>query len=154
MCRDRVANSNQQAGGRTLAADRDGHSQGLRVLLDANALMIPAQFGVDIFTEMEGLLGRCRPFTLGGVVEEIRRLSRGRGRDAAAARTALRLADRIQVVGGCGGRGPVDDQIIEYAVRTGCLVMTNDRDLRDALLSRGIGVIALRKQRRLELIRR
>lgn len=122
------------------------------MLLDANALMMPAQFGVDLFAELEGLLGRCTPFTLRGVVEELVRLSRGGGRHAAAARVALRFTDRIPVVERDGGA--VDDRIIDHATETGCLVATNDRDLRDRLLSRGVGVIAMRQQKRLELIRR
>lgn len=124
----------------------------MSVLLDANALMMPAQFGVDLVSELEGLLGRCALFTLDGVVEELRRLSRGGGRNAAAARVALQLSDRIPVVERDGGS--VDDRIIDHATESGCLVVTNDRDLRDRLLSRGVGVIAMRQQKRLELIRR
>jgi rRNA-processing protein FCF1 len=48
----------------------------------------------------------------------------------------------------------VDAQIIEFAAQMGCMVVTNDRRVRDALLSRGLGVISLRKQKRLELLRR
>jgi rRNA-processing protein FCF1 len=32
--------------------------------------------------------------------------------------------------------------------------VTNDRDLRDALLVRGVGVISMRKQKRLELVQK
>jgi rRNA-processing protein FCF1 len=46
----------------------------------------------------------------------------------------------------------VDEQVIRYARETGCLVVTNDRRLRERLLSQGIGVISMRKQKRLELI--
>ena len=48
--------------------------------------------------------------------------------------------------------GGVDSQIIAYAGKTRCYVVTNDRHLREALLARGIGVISMRKQKRLELI--
>jgi uncharacterized protein len=33
-------------------------------------------------------------------------------------------------------------------------VVTNDRRVRDALLGHGIGVISMRKQKRLEILRR
>jgi rRNA-processing protein FCF1 len=44
--------------------------------------------------------------------------------------------------------------VINYAHENGCLVVTNDRRLRERLLSQGIGVISMRKQKRLELIQR
>lgn len=60
------------------------------VLFDANALMIPVQFGVDIFTGVEELVGAFEPVTLEDVKDELTGLSRGRGRDAAAARWVSR----------------------------------------------------------------
>jgi rRNA-processing protein FCF1 len=44
--------------------------------------------------------------------------------------------------------------VIEYAARNKCLVVTNDRRVRDALFAEGIGVISLRNQKKLEILRR
>jgi rRNA-processing protein FCF1 len=48
----------------------------------------------------------------------------------------------------------VDAQVIEYAALNSCMVVTNDRRIRDALLTRGIGVISMRNQKKLEILRR
>jgi rRNA-processing protein FCF1 len=125
----------------------------VRVLLDTNALMMPAQFRIDLFDELRGLLGAFEPLVLEGSVAELAGLSVTRGRDGAAARYGLAVAERCTTIRPEPGAGEqVDEQVIGYAHRNGCLVVTNDRILREALLARGIGVISLRKQKRLELI--
>jgi hypothetical protein len=52
-----------------------------------------------------------------------------------------------------GIKGSVDEKILYYANTHGCMVMTNDRDLRNALLGKGIPVISLSGRQRLELYR-
>jgi rRNA-processing protein FCF1 len=49
---------------------------------------------------------------------------------------------------------PVDDQVITWAMENSGMVVTNDRRVRDELLARGIGVISMRKQKKLEILRR
>jgi rRNA-processing protein FCF1 len=125
----------------------------VRVLLDANGLMVPVQFGVDIFTAIEGLVGSFEPVTLDGVVRELEGLSKGRGRDAAAAKVGLSLAKRCLVEKNPLSGVQVDDLIVDFAGKTGCMVMTNDRRLRERLLDKNIDVISLRNQKTLEIIR-
>jgi rRNA-processing protein FCF1 len=125
----------------------------VRVLLDANGLMVPVQFSVDIFTAIEGLVGSFEPVTLEGVVRELEGLSKGRGRDAAAAKVGLSLTERCLVEKSPLNAVPVDDMIVDFADRTGCMVMTNDRRLRERLLDKNIDVISLRNQKTLEIIR-
>ncbi|WP_421909497.1 PIN domain-containing protein [Methanolacinia petrolearia] len=125
----------------------------MRVLLDANGLMVPVQFSVDIFTAIGRLVGSFEPVTLEGVVRELEGLSNGRGRDAAAAKVGLSLAKRCLVEKSPLSGVPVDDMIVDFADRTGCMVMTNDRRLRERLLDKNIDVISLRNQKTLEIIR-
>ena len=136
-----------------MAPYRDGNPGRVRVLLDANGLMGPVQFGVDVFTEIEGLVGSFEPVTLEEVVRELEGLSRGRGRDAAAAKVGLSLARRCTVEKSPVNSVPVDDMITEFADMTGCMVMTNDRRLRERLLDKNIDVIYLRNQKTLEILR-
>jgi uncharacterized protein len=127
----------------------------VKVLLDANALMMPAQFQIDIFDELRMLLGSFEPVVLSGVLQELTGLSRAKGRDGAAARCGLAFSEKCTVVpSGELESGSVDAQVIEYATRNSCLVVTNDRRVREALFARGIGVISLRKQKKLEILRR
>ena len=127
----------------------------MKVLLDANALMMPSQFRLDLFDELRMLVGSFEPVVLSGVLQELSGLSRARGRDGAAARYGLTLGERCTVVPSAEMESAsVDAQVIEYAAKNSCLVVTNDRRVREALFARGIGVISLRKQKKLEILRR
>lgn len=127
----------------------------MKILLDANALMMPVQFQIDIFDELRTLLGAIEPVVLSGVIRELTGLSRAKGRDGAAARHGLVLGERCTIVeSGDLKSESVDAQMIEYAARNACMVVTNDRRIRDALLTRGIGVISMRNQKKLEILRR
>jgi rRNA-processing protein FCF1 len=125
----------------------------VKVLLDTNALLMPSQFGIDLYDELMGLFGDFELVTLEEVAGELRGLARGRGRDAAAARVGLAMARRSTVVPSGSSADHVDDRVIEYARREGCVVVTNDRELRNALLREGIDVVSMRGQKTLELIR-
>jgi len=127
----------------------------VKILLDANAFMMPAQFQIDLFDELRTLLGAFEPLVLSGVIRELTGVSRSRGRDGAAARHGLILIERCTVVESSTLQSEsVDAQVIEYAALNSCMVVTNDRRIRDALLTRGIGVISMRNQKKLEILRR
>lgn len=123
------------------------------MLLDTNALLMPAQFGIDLYDELMGLFGDFEPVTLEEVIGELSGLARGRGRDAAAARVGLAMARRSTVVPSGSTAEHVDDRVTEYARREGCIVATNDRQLRNTLLREGIDVVSMRRGRTLELMR-
>ena len=127
----------------------------MKILLDANALMMPVQFRIDLFDELRALLGAFEPLVLSSVIKELTGISRTRGRDGAAARHGLVLGEKCTVVESGNLKSvSVDAQVIEYAASNACLVVTNDRRIRDALFTRGIGVISLRNQKKLEILRR
>ena len=127
----------------------------MKILLDANALMMPAQFQIDLFDELCTLLGAFEPIVLSGVLQELSGLSLTKGRDGAAARHALMIGEKCTIVeSGDLESESVDAQMIEYATRNTCMVVTNDRRIRDALFTRGLGVISMRKQKKLEILRR
>lgn len=125
----------------------------MRVLLDTNALLMPAQFGIDLYDELMALFGDFEPIVLEEVIGELSGLARGRGRDAAAARVGLVMARRSKVVPSGSAAERVDDRVIEYARQEGCIVVTNDRELRNTLLAGGIDVVSMRRERTLELMR-
>ena len=114
---------------------------------------MPAQFRIDLVDGLRELLGESELLVLEDSIQELTGLAKKMGRDGAAARYGLALAEKCTTVRPKNpGRIPVDDQVITYAAEIGCYVVTNDRHLREELLARGIGVISLRKQKRLELI--
>jgi rRNA-processing protein FCF1 len=123
----------------------------VRILLDANFLMIPAQFGVDIFQELERLVGGSTELvTIPQVIEELRKKASRTGKSASQARLALQLAERhgVRLVDPAGV-GLVDDLVAQTARRLGCPVATNDRQLRKMLKAKGVPVVYLRELTRL-----
>jgi rRNA-processing protein FCF1 len=122
------------------------------VLLDTNALMMPFQFRIELMDELRRLFGRVTPAVTSGVVEEIRHLADGHGKEAAAARVGMKLLDSCTVMDP-GVHECVDEEIAACAQGGGCPVVTNDRELRGILLSRGITVVSLRNRQKLEILR-
>ena len=116
--------------------------------------MMPAQFRIDLFNEIRELLGSFEPVVLPGVLQELEGLSRAKGSEGGAARFGLTLAGQCTVAEGVSTPQPVDDQVIAWARENRGMVVTNDRRVRDALLAEGVGVISMRKQKRLEIVRK
>jgi rRNA-processing protein FCF1 len=120
----------------------------LKVLLDANALMVPEQFGVDIFGELMRL-GYVDCIVPESVIEELVRLKdkADKGLDKVAASVGLSLAQRCKVI---SSTGYADLALENLAVKENAAVFTNDKELKKRLIRRGITVIYLRQGRYLE----
>lgn len=121
----------------------------VKVIIDTNALMVPEQFGVDIFTEL-ARLGYVRYIVPAQVMGELRSLAvkADKGKDKIAARVALGLTERCSVVG--EDNFDADQAIEELALKEGAAVFTNDKALKKRLFSKGITVIYLRQGQYLE----
>ncbi len=118
----------------------------MKIIIDTNALMVPAEFGVDIFSELAEL-GFDEWIVPSGVARELEGIaSRGRGRARDAARVALALMDRCRTIETEGIVGNVDDSIMELAVEMKVAVFTNDAELKGRLRERGVKVVYLRQR--------
>jgi rRNA-processing protein FCF1 len=115
--------------------------------------MAPVQFRLDIFKELTNLIGAYEPMVLTEVLDELRGLSASRGREGSAARSALILAEKCTIVESEKKEGSVDEKILYYASTHGWMVVTNDRELRKALLGQGVPVISLSGKKRLDIYR-
>jgi uncharacterized protein len=129
----------------------------MKVVLDTNALMVPEQFKVEIFSELQRL-GYVECMVPSAVIRELRNLANyARGKDKVAARIGITLAERCKIID--MGKEPKDaldaDQSIEnLAIRESGAVFTNDKALKKRLFSKGITVIYLRQGRYLEATKR
>ncbi len=127
-----------------------------QVILDTNFLAVPAQFGVDIFSEIERVLERRVEFVLlESTVKEID-LKGGLGAgktDRHVFKIAKDLIQRCKVVKVPEALTamPVDDQLIEYAISVKGALATNDRELRKKARERRIPVLLLRGKKRVDL---
>ena len=114
------------------------------VLLDANALLMPFQFRINLEAELRRLLGDVDLAVPSPVLEELRLLAT-HDRDA---RAAERLAAKYRVVDAVGG---ADDAILDLAVSLHAVVVTNDQPLLDRLRKDGVPRAFLRSRSHLVL---
>ena len=127
-----------------------------QVILDTNFLAVPAQFGVDIFSEIERVVERRVEFVLlESTVKEIELkggLSAGKT-EAKVFRIARELIQRCTVVKVPESLAAmaVDDQLLEYAVSVKGALATNDRELRMRARKRRVPVLLLRGKKRVAL---
>ncbi|MDO5844521.1 MAG: nucleotide-binding protein [Methanocorpusculum sp.] len=124
----------------------------MNVVLDTNALMMPAQFNIDLFEGLRELIGSFTALVPAEVVYELRGLSAGNSKKSAAAKFGLTLSERCTVLPEMDDDIPVDDKVVKAAREFNAVVVTNDRILKEKLLELRVPVIVLRSRSRLELI--
>jgi rRNA-processing protein FCF1 len=119
--------------------------------MDTNALMMPVELDVRVFEELDRLLAADLDLVVPRAVSaELEKLSGGGGTEGVAASVGADLAaERCRAVE--TEATYADDAVVELA-ESGCdYVVTNDRPLRDRLLERGVRVIGIRGQHKLEI---
>ena len=114
------------------------------VILDANALLMPFQFKINLDVELQRLVGECDVLVPSSVIGELKKLKRT-NKDAGA---ALALAEKYtsSPVEGSG-----DDSLLELANEMKGTVVTNDKDLIQRLKESRIPVIHMRSRNHLVL---
>jgi hypothetical protein len=125
----------------------------LKVILDSNALFVPFQFRIDVFSELERLLNRRFELVLLSVVKRELKVLAEQGspqlrKDACC---ALQFAERLRIVEVAAEDSSVDDVIVEVARKWGSPVFTNDKQLRGRLRDISVPVIYVRQKSRLEI---
>ncbi len=129
---------------------KKGHTE---IFLDTNFLMIPAQAGVDIYTEIDRICKfKYDLFVLRHSLDELDKLQKtGKGRDKAAAKLASHLvkAKNINVLSTACNH--VDDALIKIAKHDG-IVATQDKNLKKRLKKEGIKIITLRQKKHVTII--
>ncbi len=120
----------------------------MKALLDTNFLMIPAEFRVDVISELMSL-GYMEFFTLDLVVAELEKSSTKGGKLARYARVALEVVRNcsITVLRTGGDLKRVDDEIFRLAKTGKYAVCTQDKDLLGKVKAAGIRCITLRQNK-------
>jgi len=109
------------------------------VILDANALLLPFQFRVNLEAELRRLLGEPDIYVPSPVLNELK----GLVRSVREARGALKLAGRFRVF---DVEGAADDAVLEAASKLNAAVVSNDAALLRRLKDARIPRIFLRSQ--------
>ena len=108
------------------------------VVLDANALMMPFQFKVNLDNELKRLFGDIPVFVPSSVLGE---LANSMDKNA---RAALALARKYPIVE-TEFRG--DDAVLDIALQREAAVVTNDRGLISRLRERHLPVVRMRSRK-------
>ncbi|MBW2964963.1 nucleotide-binding protein [Candidatus Woesearchaeota archaeon] len=124
------------------------------IILDTNFLLIPAQFGVDIFEAIDRLMEE--PYTIhivDATLDELERIAAtASGRDKAAAALAVKLVKAKGVSTLKTEKNlNTDKLIVELAKRPDYIVATQDRGLKAILKQNDTPVIVLRQKKFLKL---
>lgn len=122
----------------------------LRVILDSNFLITPAEYHIDILQEIPRILGRSvEPVVPSEIHREIKQISLQAGKRSSLALTLMKKCKLVDTEINEDER--VDDAIVRLAQEWGSPVATNDQALRRRLRSLGIPVLSMRGKKRLEL---
>jgi rRNA-processing protein FCF1 len=126
----------------------------LKVILDSNALFVPLQFRIDIFSDLKRLLNRnFELILLSPVKRELKTLAeKGSPKMRKNASYALQLAEKCKYVEvDTSASALTDDVIVKVAKEWGFPVFTNDRELRKRLKDISVPVIYVRQKSHLEI---
>lgn len=118
------------------------------VILDTNFLLIPFQFKIDIFRELDYLIETSHAYVISSsTLTELKKLAKKIGKDGMAARLALKLVSaNNKKIGIIENKEYVDDWIVGYAVETNAIVCTNDSILRRRLREKKIKTITMKSK--------
>ena|SRR3989338_6731671 len=126
-----------------------------KILLDTNFLLVPYQFRVDIFTQINRIMHfQYKIFVLDKSIEELKNIIMGqKGKNRDAAKVALKLI-AIKNIGIIKAESDkkTDEVIVELSRKDNYIVATQDKDLKRSLINHGIEVIVLRQKKILVLI--
>lgn len=118
----------------------------MKVLLDTSFLIAVMESKIDLIMELRKF-GNPELVVLDLVVDELKSLSVGRGKDSKNAKVALQFLGMGMVNVLNAGEGNTDRKIAEYAEKMGMTVCTIDRKLKDSLHKKGAEVITIRQKR-------
>ena len=121
----------------------------MKFLLDANFLMLPGKFKVDVFQELEKF-GKPELFALDLVAKELARISKGKGKDAFSAKLGLLFIQQKDIGILESREGKADAELLRLSGE-GYVVCTQDRKLTEKILRKGGHVIFLRQGKYLEM---
>lgn len=119
-----------------------------KIILDTNFLLIPAQFKVDIFSEIDRImLESYQLCVLDKTIDELNKIISGKQKlkNKNAAKLALQLlkAKRVKVLKTKKDKNA--DELILDRAKKGVLVATQDRVLKNRLKNK-VSIISLRKK--------
>ncbi|MBW3020276.1 DNA-binding protein [Candidatus Woesearchaeota archaeon] len=124
-----------------------------KVILDTNFLLIPIQFGVDIFSEIDDLvLEDHKLLVLDKSIDELKGIiETQKGTSRQAAKLALQLLECKGSILETNSKDYADDVIVNLA-NDETIVCTQDRELRKRVKEKKARIIGMKQQNYLDFI--
>ena len=97
----------------------------MKLVLDANFLLLPGQFKIDIFEELM-VFGKPDLYTKDLVVEELEKLAKGKSKDAKPAQLSLDIIKQKKIKVLKAKLEKADDELIRLG-KSGFVICTQDR---------------------------
>lgn len=128
-----------------------------KVFLDTNFLLIPFEFKIDVFSELNYLIeSNFQIFLPSGVISELKKLAKGRGKEGLAAKFALKIVAvylEKKKISKIRSSGYVDDWLFYTGKNdSNAIICTNDTRLRRKLKSARIPVITMKSRSKVGFI--
>lgn len=119
-----------------------------KIILDTNFLLIPAQFKVDIFSEIDRIcLFNYKLYILDKTIDELKEIiAKQKGKHKEAAKIALQLIKKQNINVIKTEDGKVDELILGLLGKD-CVLATQDNILRRKAVKKGIKTIVLRSKK-------
>ena len=130
-----------------------------KIILDTNFLLIPEQFNVDIFSEIDRISNfKYKLLVFDRIIGELENITRiQRRKYSKAAKLALQLikSKKYKIfIKRTNSTKPVDKLILDFAVEKGdCIVATQDVLLKQELKKNKVPIITLTQKNYVKLIR-
>jgi len=119
------------------------------VLLDTNAIMMLFEFSINLEEELTRLFGKFKIIIPDTVIDELTYLSEhGNGRKKLIAKPALKLIENYDIIK-ANKKG--DQAILDLAKKLNCVVLTNDKKLREKIKKLSLHTVYLRNKSKLVL---
>ena len=127
-----------------------------KIILDTNFLLVPMQFKVDIFSEMERICHfNYKIYVYEQTINELKEIANKQsGKDKKAALLALKLISLKSITIIKNSKDRIVDDIILENLDKNMIVATLDKDLKTKLLEKKAAVIFLRQKKYLEIFGR
>jgi uncharacterized protein len=130
----------------------------IKIYLDTNFLLIPIQFKVDIFTEIERICDFPKEiFVLSQSIDELKKIvEKQKGKDREAAKIAIQIIERrvkqksLNITAFSKETG-VDDILVELADKD-TIIATQDKELKRRIKEKGGKIIILKSKKYLQLM--
>jgi len=128
-----------------METDRSGNDKVKCAVMDTNVLMYVYLNKVDVISQLRDL-GYKRFIVPKVVKEELEKLEKNlNGRERLAAKFALSLIEKFEIV---ETEGKGDEALIEAAKNYGCVLITNDKNLKRRAKKLGLTLGYLKENRR------